>query len=176
MYTRPKPGSCPAWGALLLAQPTYLGRLCGGLWFLLSTITDGGDGEVARLTFQESDFGGTLDLIMDNVVHVFVFPGMALGLYRETGHAVMLLLGGLTLGSLLISLTAYLPALLRRSEASGAGLRVHEHLASRDFAYLLVLLALFDKLDWFLWAAAAGTYLFAATWLLRSYVRRWRSA
>ena len=32
---------------------------------------------------------------------------------------------------------------------------------NRDFAYLLVLFAIFDHLDWFLWGTAFGTYLFA---------------
>jgi hypothetical protein len=44
--------------------------------------------------------------------------------------------------------------------------RIHEHLASRDFAYVLPVLALIDKLEWFLWATTIGTYLFAAIWLV----------
>lgn len=159
-------------GAFLLAQPAYLAQVFGSLLFLCSTIIDGCDGEVARLTFQESDFGGKLDITMDNVVHLFLFPGIALGVYRETHHISALVLGGLTLGGVLISMAAYLPSLWRRSPNRRPPSRLHESLASRDFSYLLLLLALLDRLEWFLWATAVGTYLFAAGWFIVSRLRQ----
>ena len=161
-------------GAFFLAHPTDLLQILGSFLFLCSTIIDGCDGEVARLTFQESDFGGKLDIMLDNVVHLCLFPGIALGLYREHGTPLALLLGALTLGGVLMSLIAYLPSLWRPSARRRVHMRVHESLASRDFAYLLLLLALFDRLDWFLWAAAVGTYVFAAAWVVISYVQRRR--
>ena len=161
-------------GAFLLAQGTDVLQIMGSLLFLCSTIIDGCDGEVARLTFQESDFGGKLDIIMDNVVHLFLFSGMAFGLYRENGEPIALVLGALTLGGVLISLGAYLPTLWRPAGEHRAHTRLHESLASRDFAYLLLILAFFDRIEWFLWTAAVGTYVFAATWLVVSYLRRRR--
>lgn len=161
-------------GAFLLAQATDVLQIIGSLLFLCSTIIDGCDGEVARLTFQESDFGGKLDIMMDNVVHLFLFSGIAFGLYRENGAPIALVLGALTLGGVLISLVAYLPTLWRPSDERRAHTRLHESLASRDFAYLLLLLAFFDRIEWFLWTAAVGTYVFAATWLVASYLQRRR--
>jgi hypothetical protein len=52
-------------------------------------------------------------------------------------------------------------------------LRGFEALMNRDFAYLLVLLALLGHLDWFLWGAAFGTYAFTGG-LVAIY--RWRDA
>ena len=161
-------------GAFLLAQAIDVLQIMGSLLFLCSTIIDGCDGEVARLTFQESDFGGKLDIMMDNVVHLFLFPGIAFGLYRENGEPIALVLGALTLGGVLISLVAYLPTLWRPSGERRAHTRLHESLASRDFAYLLLILAFFDRIEWFLWTAAVGTYVFAATWLVVSYFQRRR--
>ena len=148
-------------GALLLAHPSRLWQVLGSLLFLLSTIIDGCDGEIARLTFQESEFGAKLDVIMDNVVHIFLFSCIALGLYRQEQHTLYLLLGGLTLGGVLLSMALYLPYLWHSRVARQTVMRLHEVLASRDFAYLLPVFALLHLLHWFLWAATIGTYLFA---------------
>jgi hypothetical protein len=51
-------------GAFFLAQPSQVWHVLGSLLFLCSTVMDGCDGEIARLTFQESAFGAKLDLIM----------------------------------------------------------------------------------------------------------------
>jgi hypothetical protein len=46
-------------------------------------------------------------------------------------------------------------------------------MSNRDFAYILVVLALVGRLHWFLIGAAFGTYLFAATlWLITFYEKR----
>ncbi|MBM3224607.1 MAG: CDP-alcohol phosphatidyltransferase family protein [Candidatus Tectomicrobia bacterium] len=153
-------------GAICLAQPTPMWQILGSLLFLLSTIMDGCDGELARLTFRESAFGAKLDLVMDNVVHLFLFPCIALGLYRRESETLYFVLGALTLGGILVSMAVYLPYLLRRQPMQSTLTRVHEHLASRDFAYVLPILAVFDKLQWFLWATTVGTYVFAVAWVV----------
>lgn len=160
-------------GAILMAQPLRLWQVLGSLLFLFSTITDGCDGEIARLTFQESDFGAKLDVIMDNVVHVFLFACIALGLYRQHDQTLYLVLGGLALGGALVSMAMYVPYLWWPPDARRGHMRLHEHFASRDFAYALPLIAGFGKLDWFLWAATIGTYAFAAG-LGSIYLFQWR--
>src|SRR5215831_556605 len=153
-------------GAFFLAQPSQVWQVLGSLLFLLSTIMDGCDGEIARLTFQESAFGAKLDLIMDNVVHLVVFPSIALGLYRREYDTLYFVLGGLTLDGILVSIAVYLPYLLRRQKMHSTLARFYEHLASRDFAYILPVLALIDRLQWFLWATTMGSYLFAGAWVV----------
>jgi phosphatidylglycerophosphate synthase len=153
-------------GAFFLAQPSRVWQVLGSLLFLLSTIMDGCDGEIARLTFQESAFGAKLDLIMDNVVHLVLFPSIALGLYRREYDTLYFVLGGLTLGGILVSIAVYLPYLLRQQQMHGTLIRLYAHLASRDFAYVLPVLALIDRLQWFLWATTIGTYLFAGVWVV----------
>jgi phosphatidylglycerophosphate synthase len=161
-------------GAFLLAQPSYGWQILGSLLFLLSTITDGCDGEIARLTFRESAFGAKLDLIMDNVVHLFLFPCIALGLYRQQHEPLYLLLGALALGGVFVSMAVFLPYVLRQRHRHSRLTRIHDSLASRDFAYLLPLLALLKKLHWFLWATAVGTYVFAAAWTVIAWRERRR--
>jgi phosphatidylglycerophosphate synthase len=153
-------------GALLLAQPSQLWQVCGGLLFLCSTIIDGCDGEIARLTFQESAFGAKFDIVMDNVVHLFLFPSIAIGLYRQYEAPVYLILGGLAMGGIVLSMIVYMPHRLRPHRVTSAQTRLHDSLASRDFAYILPVLAFVKGLSWFLWATVIGTYLFAIAWLV----------
>jgi len=80
-------------GALCLLRPTYSFGLLGSFLFLLSTIVDGCDGEIARLKFQESARGAQLDVIGDNVVHAFLFPCVALHAYFADPNGPYLLLG-----------------------------------------------------------------------------------
>jgi phosphatidylglycerophosphate synthase len=160
-------------GACLLAQPGYVWQVLGSLLFLLSTIIDGCDGEIARLTFQESAFGAKLDIIMDNVVHLFLFPGMALGLYRQQHDPFYLILGAVALVGVLLSMVVYMPSRLHPRQNRSAQTRLHDSLASRDFAYLLPILVLCQRLHWFLWATAIGTYVFAIAWAVMAQYERW---
>src|SRR5262249_17365359 len=62
----------------LFGAPFFLSALwpwqtVGALLFLLHSIVDGCDGELARLKFQESRYGGILDFWGDNIVHVAIF-------------------------------------------------------------------------------------------------------
>jgi phosphatidylglycerophosphate synthase len=74
--------------------------LAGAVLSVLASILDGCDGEVARLTFQESAFGCWLETICDYLYYVFVFAGMMIGLlargpvYRAWG--TLLFFGALT--------------------------------------------------------------------------------
>ena len=54
--------------------------LLGALLSVVASILDGSDGEVARLTFQESAFGCWLETVCDYLYYVFIFAGMTIGL------------------------------------------------------------------------------------------------
>ncbi len=164
-------------GALLLAWGSYWPQLFGSLLFLLCIIVDGVDGEIARLKMQESPGGHRLDIIADNVVHIAIFTGLALGLYRGSGDPVYLQLLGVLLGGFALCGIAVYQCILKRSpeelERSGLTLKIMVLMSNRDFAYILVILALLGLLHWFLIGAAGGTYLFAATlWMITFYEKR----
>ena len=69
-------GICGA--PFFLSQRASL-QTVGALLFLAHSILDGCDGELARLKFEESRWGGVLDFWGDNVVHVVIFACMAIG-------------------------------------------------------------------------------------------------
>lgn len=163
-------------GAWLLAQAGYAAHVAGALLFLVAVVLDGVDGEVARLRLKESRFGHYLDIITDNLVHVAVFVGIALGLHRQAPDARHLYaLGLLLIGFGLCALTV---ALVLRSGPPKGGRgswaeRLITALNSRDFAYLVLLLAVANRLEWFLWGAAVGTYVFAGLlWALGRHTGR----
>jgi phosphatidylglycerophosphate synthase len=164
-------------GALFLAQPNHGARLLGAFLFVLCVIVDGVDGEVARLKLQETPFGHYLDILTDNIVHVFLFIAIALGLYRETGdagyvRALLFLLAGFGLCGVSVYYLILRPGAdeFRRSPAI---FRLMALVANRDFAYLILALALVNRLGWFLKGAAVGTFLFAATlWVVSLFGTR----
>lgn len=171
----------------LLSVGTYWSDVAGTLLFLCATIIDGCDGEVARLKFQESSFGQKFDVITDNVVHVAIFIGLAVGLYHQSPDGHYLLLMGILLGGFTCtSVVTYFFLVRRPGFARSGGTPVSwrgkvrqrllygfEALMNRDFAYLLVALAVVDRLYWFMWGTAFGTYLFA---ILLVWIYRWRDA
>ena len=75
----------------------------GALLFLAHSILDGCDGELARLKFQQSRWGGVLDFWGDNVVHTVIFGCMGVGWSLSAGAIWPLWLGAAavlgTLGS-----------------------------------------------------------------------------
>ncbi|MBX3028395.1 CDP-alcohol phosphatidyltransferase family protein [bacterium] len=172
-------------GAWCLAQSGYGWALAGALLFWLAVIIDGCDGEVARLKFLESRFGYLYDVTTDNIVHAAIFAGMGIGLYRADPTQPFLLLGALLVGGLVAATAATMTLLVPEPPADQAPprtargrwrrrlLRGFEALMNRDFAYLLLALALIGKLHWFLWGAAFGTYVYAGALVL---VYRWRDA
>jgi phosphatidylglycerophosphate synthase len=135
-------------------------QVAGALLFLLHSILDGCDGELARLKFMESPGGARLDFWGDNAVHVAVFGALAIGAARSYGSAWPLVLGAIAIASALAA-----AATLSESFVGGASARTSPDalthaLAHRDFIYVIVLLAFFGKAAWFLAIAAVGTPLF----------------
>lgn len=145
-------------------------QTAGALLFLLHSILDGCDGELARLKFQESRFGGVLDFWGDNVVHSAVFAAIAVGWSRAAGAAWPLALGGAAVAGTLASAGFVYAKTMRRPKegplftsvaASESGVsRVADALSRRDFIYLVLALSLFGRVGWFLVLAAAGAPIF----------------
>ncbi|MCC6767207.1 MAG: CDP-alcohol phosphatidyltransferase family protein [Deltaproteobacteria bacterium] len=158
-------------GGCCFARGTPSAAVAGALLFLLSTIVDGCDGEIARMTYRESAFGAKLDILGDNLVHLFLFGGIAIGLYARSGDAIVAALGWALLGGVLLAMASVYACVVRRPP-SPAQRALYEAFASREFAYLLVVLTLAGRLDWFLWMSAIGTYVFALGLLILGVLSR----
>lgn len=154
------------------SSPTFWRQIVGGLLFLLHSILDGCDGELARLKFQESRLGGVLDFWGDNIVHVAVFSAFAVAWRDAIDESWPLALGAMAVaGTLLCAGFVYVYA-MRPREGGGPILTtlsparrsrlttVLDALARRDFIYLVMVLALFGKAYWMLAPTAVGTLAF----------------
>jgi phosphatidylglycerophosphate synthase len=159
---------------------SYTAGIAAALLFQLAAVIDCCDGEVARLTFRESPFGAWLDIAMDNVVHMAVFAGIACGVYlRQKGTGAEWIPLALGAAAVLGNGLSFWLVTKAQTIASTRGWRtadqaawsqfILKNVASRDFSVVVLLFALFDKLDWFLWIAALGSTAF---WLLMLWVIR----
>ncbi len=103
--------------AVMAARQMYAVALA--LW-LASRILDGLDGMLARLTHQQTDFGGYLDIVADFAVYAAVPIGLFLGrATAELGVSLALLLGSFYING---ASWMYLSAILEK-RSSGASAR-----------------------------------------------------
>lgn len=178
-------------GIGLLGAPFFLSsgpavQLTGALLLLAHSIVDGCDGELARLKFQESRWGGLLDFWGDNIVHIAVFSCMAAGWSLAIRSPWPLLLGALavagTAGSAWFVYWHTMrdkgpdgPLFMSTARSPGAGLsRLLDTLANRDFIYGVIVLSAFGKAAWFLIPAALGApiFLLLLLWAARHTLHR----
>lgn len=87
----------------------------GGAFFEFASIFDGCDGEVARLTYRNSEKGESFDVTLDALTYILFFSGLGVGLFRNTGHKIYLILAGI----LLLSMAVYYLLLFVYTRKSG---------------------------------------------------------
>lgn len=159
---------------------TYAAGITAAVLFQLAAVIDCCDGEVARLTFTESPFGAWLDIAMDNVVHMAIFGGIAVGSFVQASGSPQAWVP-LALGAVAVLGNALSFTLVNRAQKIKQGSAwktpVHaawsdfmlKNVASRDFSVIVLIFALLGKLHWFLWMAAVGSIVFALimVWVVR---------
>jgi len=161
-------------GAALFLAPGWRAQFVAALLFLLHSILDGCDGELARLKFLESRAGGIFDYWSDNIVHVAVFSCMGVEWVMHGGGAPALFSSILAVGGTLMSAWLVFEHTMRDKKEQGplytsvsegnrksALIHIADFLSRRDFIYLVVLLAMFDRIHWFLAITAIGAPVYA---------------
>jgi phosphatidylglycerophosphate synthase len=161
-------------GAALLASSLHGLQVLGALLFVLSTILDGCDGEVARLSLRMTELGRKLDLIGDNLVHVAVFVAIGhLALGSNPGLPMLAAVVATLFGVMAAIVVGFwYLGWLAHSGRPAAILHRWEALLSRDWAYVVLLLALVGQLPLLIWGAALGSNAVAAA-LLVLRVKQW---
>jgi len=69
-------------GSLLFSFGEYIYTLLAGILIQLASVVDGCDGEVARLMFRGSPFGGWLDTLLDRYGDTLIVAGIAYGFWQ----------------------------------------------------------------------------------------------
>ena len=163
-------------GASCFLLGSYAWAVAGALLLQFSTVMDCVDGEVARVKMLESPFGARLDISLDTVVHIAIFLGVGVAVWKQDGLAAAPLLGGMLAAAACISFP--LITIAEKTEEQGrqragwADVWLDNMVAgvtSRDYSLLVLLCAIAGKLAWFLWAAAIGAQVFWLTLVLLLY-------
>ena len=159
-------------GAPFFLSAHWAWQTVGALLFLLHSIVDGCDGELARLKFQETRYGGLADFWGDNLVHVAIFGCLAIGWSLSSAAMSPLWLGAVAIVGTLASAGFVHWKRLRVRDGSGPLFasvsatpddrlsRMLDASSRRDFIYAVPILTIFDKTNWLLVLAAVGTPTF----------------
>jgi CDP-L-myo-inositol myo-inositolphosphotransferase len=93
--------------ALFFGFGSYLYTFIGGVLSQLSSVFDGCDGEVARLKFLKSEYGGWFDSVLDRYADGLIIFGMMCGLWTIWGGVEVWIVGFFAIiGSFMNSYTA----------------------------------------------------------------------
>ena len=97
-----------------------------------------------------------------------MFLALPVHLHLSHAHAAVIPAGLVLIAGVLLSMASVWWLILRQpSPRRGPGALLYERIASRDFIYVLLALAVVHRLEWFLWAAAGGSHVFWLTlWAL----------
>ncbi len=151
-------GLASAW---CFAAGSHLMGIIAGVLFQCSAIVDCVDGDLARVLFKESRLGKWLDLAGDQVVHVAIFAAIAAGLARRGDAPWAAWLGASAVLGAVLSFGAVLQGMRRAAQGRSRRMqKLIDAVTNRDFSVLLLLLACFDRLEWFLWLCAIGSHVF----------------
>jgi len=98
---------CAVLAAGLFSLGSYAMLLLGGLLTQFASVIDGCDGEVARLKFQSSHYGGWLDAVLDRYADAALLFGLTWHAYGNDMDGLILMTGFLAIvGSFMVSYTA----------------------------------------------------------------------
>lgn len=97
-------------GACFFLLGSYINLVLGAFLAQAGSILDGTDGEIARLKFQETKYGGWLDPVLDRYADAFLIFGLTIYVYVQsipTNVLIVLFVGFLALiGAFMVSYTA----------------------------------------------------------------------
>jgi len=93
--------------AAFFAMGEYRYLVFGGIMAQLASIIDGCDGEVARLKYLSSNYGGWFDAVLDRYADAFLLFGLTWHVYSTNLSSLVFVIGFMAMiGSFMVSYTA----------------------------------------------------------------------
>ena len=119
----------------LFALPGYIPLALGGLVAQFASVVDGCDGEVARLKFRETTYGGWFDAVLDRYADALLLFGLTWHVFSTEANGAVVLMGFLAItGSFMVSYTAdKYDGLMKARFERGTGIRI-----GRDLRVLMI--------------------------------------
>ena len=94
-------------GAFLFFSGGYINLVIGAILAQVASVIDGCDGEIARLKFQITEFGGWFDAVLDRYADAFLLFGLTYYVYFTDRDFLVLFIGFLAIiGTFMNSYTA----------------------------------------------------------------------
>ena len=94
-------------GAVFFFLEGYINLMIGGILAQISSVIDGCDGEIARLKFKVTEFGGWFDAVLDRYGDAFLLFGLTYHVYLTDGRFLSIMIGFLAIiGTFMNSYTA----------------------------------------------------------------------
>lgn len=124
--------------AVFFCFGSYLSIIVAGLLAQICSIFDGCDGEVARLKFQDTSYGGWFDAVLDRYADAAIILGMIYGYWALGGYMLIWIVGSIALiGTFMNSYTAgrYDTFLKKKTKTKGIGMRM-----GRDVRLFLIMI------------------------------------
>lgn len=94
-------------GAVFFFLGGYINLMIGGILAQISSVIDGCDGEIARLKFKDTEFGGWFDAVLDRYGDAFLLFGLTYYVYLTDSRFLYIIIGFLAIiGTFMNSYTA----------------------------------------------------------------------
>lgn len=158
---------------VVIASGGYLRGVAGAVLLYASWVLDCMDGTLARLTFAESTFGRKLDTILGHLANLSTFGALIWAAYGEQSPLEAVFFGFLILGGILVA--HRLSEEDKRTRPAKVSATDSPRLTAfldkinhRDYAVIVLVLALADGFKIFVWLSAIGVQVFWLTelWLI----------
>ena len=158
---------------VVIASGGYLRGVAGAVLLYASWVLDCMDGTLARLTFAESTFGRKLDTILGHLANLSTFGALIWAAYGEQSPWEAVFFGFLILGGILVA--HRLSEEDKRTRPAKVSTTDSPRLTAfldkinhRDYAVIVLALALADGFKVFVWLSAIGVQVFwlAELWLI----------